>query len=88
MEFTLSFPKYPSSEYTSLKGYIDFIPKDSKLLQNGTAIYQVTGIIDSDTLIKRRNGNKVVLVPGMNATCKIITRTEPLYLFILEKLGI
>lgn len=88
MEFTLSFPKYPSSEYTSLKGYIDFIPKDSKLLQNGSAIYQVTGIIDSDTLIKRRNGNKVVLVPGMNATCKIITRTEPLYLFILEKLGI
>lgn len=88
MEFTLSFPKYPSSEYTSLKGYIDFIPKDSKLLQNGNAIYQVTGIIDSDTLIKLRNGNKVVLVPGMNATCKIITRTEPLYLFILEKLGI
>ena len=88
MPFTLSFAKYPSAEYRSIIGKIDFIPKDSKLQDNGTAMYQVVGLLDTNKLERRRNGKEVQLVPGMNAICKIITRKEPLYLFIAEKLAI
>ena len=88
MPFTLSFSKYPSSEYRSIMGKIDFIPKDSKSQSDGTALYQVVGVVDSNSLVKRRTGKEVLLVPGMSATCKILTRKEPLYLFLMEKLGI
>lgn len=88
MPFTLTFAKYPTAEYRSIMGKIDFIPKDSKLQDNGTAMYQVVGLLDTNKLERRRNGKEVQLVPGMNAICKIITRKEPLYLFIAEKLAI
>ncbi|MDY6396409.1 MAG: HlyD family efflux transporter periplasmic adaptor subunit [Treponema sp.] len=88
MPFTLTFAKYPTAEYRSIMGKIDFIPKDSKLQDNGTAMYQVVGLLDTNKLERRRNGKEVFLVPGMSATCKILTRKEPLYLFLLEKVGI
>lgn len=87
MEFYLSFAKYPSSEYSGVKGKITFIPKDYMSFDNGDAFYQVVGILNSAKLKNRRNKNEILLVPGMNATCKIITRKEPLYLFLFEKLG-
>lgn len=87
MEFYLSFAKYPSSEYSSAKGKITFVPKDLKLAENGESFYQVTGILDSGKLKNRRNKNEIFLVQGMKATCKILTRKEPMYLFLAEKLG-
>lgn len=87
MEFHLSFAKYPSSEYSSAKGKITFVPKDLKLAENGESFYQVTGILDSGKLKNRRSKNEIFLVQGMKATCKILTRKEPLYLFLAEKLG-
>ncbi len=87
MEFYLSFAKYPSSEYSGVKGKITFIPKDYMTFDNGEAFYQVKGILDSSKLKNRRNKNEIYLVSGMNATCKIITRREPFYLFLFEKLG-
>lgn len=87
MEFYLSFAKYPLSEYSSAKGKITFVPKDLKLAENGESFYQVTGILDSGKLKNRRNKNEIFLVQGMKATCKILTRKEPMYLFLAEKLG-
>lgn len=87
MEFYLSFAKYPSSEYSGVKGKITFIPKDYMSFDNGDAFYQVVGILNSAKLKNRRNKNEICLVSGMNAACKIITRKEPLYLFLAEKLG-
>lgn len=87
MSFSICFPKYPSSEYAGITGTIIYIPKDSKTDESGNYYYQVTGVLDTNKLIKKRDNSTVFLVAGMSGKCKILTRTEPLYIFLLQKMG-
>lgn len=86
MKFELSFDKYAFSEYSGITGKITNVPKDSRTDSSGESFFQVTGILNENKLVKRRNKKEVRIIPGMDATCKIPVRTEPIYSFLFEKL--
>lgn len=85
-KFAIAFKRYPSSEYSSIGGTVSDISKDSLYFDNSS--YIITGTLDESYFIQKRNNRKIELVNGMNAECKIITNTEPIYLFLLNKLGL
>ena len=86
-EFALSFPKYPSSNFSSIKGRILNVSKDSMLGIEGKPYFLVIGILDNIGFVDKRNKNKIGLVPGMTATARIKVRTEPLYVYLLKQIG-
>ena len=86
-EFALSFPKYPSSNFSSIKGRILNVSKDSMLGIEGKPYFLVIGILDNIDFVDKRNKNKIGLVPGMTATARIKVRTEPLYVYLLKQIG-
>ena len=86
-EFALSFPKYPSSNFSSIKGRILNVSKDSMLGIEGKPYFLVIGILDNIDFVDKRNKNKISLVPGMTATARIKVRTEPLYVYLLKQIG-
>lgn len=85
-EFTLSFPKYPSSNFSSVRGRIVSVSKDANYSNCGESYFLVKGIINDTSFYDRRNKNKINLIPGMKATARIKVRTEPLYLYIFKHL--
>ena len=87
-EFALSFPKYPSSNFSSIKGRILNVSKDSMLGIEGKPYFLVIGILDNIDFVDKRNKNKISLVPGMTATARIKVRTEPLYVYLLKQIGL
>lgn len=87
-EFALSFPKYPSSNFSSIKGRILNVSKDSMLGIEGKPYFLVIGILDNIDFVDKRNKNKIGLVPGMTATARIKVRTEPLYVYLLKQIGL
>lgn len=86
-EFALSFPKYPSSNFSSIKGRILNVSKDSMLGIEGKPYFLVIGILDNIDFVDKRNKNKIGLVPGMTATARIKVRTEPLYVYLVKQIG-
>ena len=84
--FTISFTKYPSSEYSRIGGVISEISKDSQYFDSTS--YIVKGKLNVSYFVQKRNKRKIELINGMNAECKIISRTEPMYIFVLTKLGL
>lgn len=85
-EFTLSFPKYPSSNFSSITGRLLNISKDSILGTDGQPYFLITGVLDNIDFIDKRNKNTITLVPGMTATARIKVRTEPLYVYLLKQI--
>lgn len=85
-EFTLSLPKYPSSNSSSIKGQVLIISKDSILGADGKPYFLITGTLDNVEFIDKRNKNTISLIPGMTATARIKVRTEPLYLYLLKQI--
>lgn len=85
-DFTLSFPKYPSSNFSSITGKLLNISKDSILSSDGKSYFLITGVLDNIDFIDKRNKNKITLVPGMTATARIKVRTEPLYVYLLKQI--
>ena len=86
MKLRISFPKYPYSEYSAVNGFISFIPKDSSVLPDGSCFYLVETQLTENKIFNRRTDKEIPIVPGMKTSVKIITRTEPLYLFFYHKL--
>ena len=84
--FTISFTKYPASEYSRIGGIVFEISKDSQYFDSSS--YIVKGKLDQSYFVQKRKKRKIELVNGMNAECKIIARTEPMYIFVLTKLGL
>ncbi len=84
--FTISFTKYPSSEYSRIGGVVSEISKDSQYFDSTS--YIVKGKLSVSYFVQKRNKRKIELINGMNAECKIISRTEPMYIFVLTKLGL
>lgn len=85
-KFTLSFPKYPSSNFSSITGRLLNISKDSILGTDGQPYFLITGVLDNIDFIDKRNKNTITLVPGMTATARIKVRTEPLYIYLLKQI--
>lgn len=85
-KFTLSFPKYPSSNFSSITGQLSNISKDSILGADGQPYFLITGVLDNIDFIDKRNKNIISLVPGMTATARIKVRTEPLYVYLLKQI--
>lgn len=84
-KFALSFPKYPSSNFSSITGELLNISKDSMPGSDGQPYFLVTGALDNIDFIDKRDKNKITLVPGMTATARIKVRTEPLYVYLLKQ---
>lgn len=85
-EFTLSLPKYPSSNFSSIKGHLSNISKDSILGADGQPYFLITGILNNIDFIDKRNKKTIGLVPGMIGTARIKVRTEPLYVYLLKQI--
>lgn len=85
-EFTLSLPKYPSSNFSSIKGQVLIISKDSILSADGQPYFLITGTLDNVDLIDKRNKNIISLVPGMTGIARIKVRTDPLYLYLWKQI--
>lgn len=85
-DFTLSLPKYPSSNFSSITGQVLHISKDYILGADGQPYFLVTGQLDKADFLDKRNKNTINLVPGMTGTARIKVRTEPLYLYFLKQI--
>ena len=85
-EFTVSLPKYPSSNFSSIKGHLSNISKDSILGADGQPYFLITGILNNIDFIDKRNKKTISLVPGMTGTARIKVRTEPLYVYLLKQI--
>lgn len=85
-KFTLSFPKYPSSNFSSITGQLSNISKDSILGTDGQPYFLITGVLDNIDFMDKRNKTTITLVPGMTATARIKVRTEPLYVYLLKQI--
>lgn len=85
-EFTLSLPKYPSSNFSSIKGHLSNISKDSILGADGQPYFLITGVLNNIDFIDKRNKKTIGLVPGMTGTARIKVRTEPLYVYLLKQI--
>ena len=70
-EFTLSFPKYPSSNFSSVRGRIVSVSKNASYSNCGESYFLVKGIINDTSFYDRRNKNKINLIPGMKATARV-----------------
>lgn len=88
MEFNISFSKYPVTQYTTLKGHIEYISRDVIFNEDGFYTYKVDGIINSNTIKNYLTENKINLISGMIGEGKILIKTEPLYLYLLKQIGI
>ena len=85
-EFTLSLPKYPSSNFSSITGKISNISKDSILGTDGQPYFLITGVLNNVDFIDKRNKKKISLIPGMTGIARIKVRTEPLYVYLLKQI--
>lgn len=85
-EFTVSLPKYPFSNFSSIKGHLSNISKDSILGADGQPYFLITGILNNIDFIDKRNKKTISLVPGMTGTARIKVRTEPLYVYLLKQI--
>ena len=85
-EFTLSLPKYPSSNFSSITGKISNISKDSILGTDGQPYFLITGVLNNVDFIDKRNKKTISLIPGMTGIARIKVRTEPLYVYLLKQI--
>lgn len=85
-EFTLSLPKYPSSNFSSITGQISNISKDSILGAEGQPYFLIKGVLNNVEFIDKRNKKTISLVSGMTGTARIKVRTEPLYVYLLKQI--
>ena len=85
-EFTLSLPKYPPSNFSSITGKISNISKDSILGTDGQPYFLITGVLNNVDFIDKRNKKKISLIPGMTGIARIKVRTEPLYVYLLKQI--
>lgn len=79
---------YPSSEYGTITGTVEFVSPDLKVKdENGSAYYMVEAAID-ETGFYNQNGESVDLKPGMLCEAKIIVEQKSVLNYLLEKINL
>lgn len=78
---------YPSSEYGSMTGEVEFVSADLKAnSEDGSAYYVVETSIDSTNLYNK-NGDKMDLKVGMQCETKIIVEQKSVLKMLLQKIN-
>lgn len=86
MEVKYEVAAYPSSEYGTMTGNVEFVSADLKAnSQDGSAYYVVEASID-DTNLYNKTGEKLDLKVGMYCETKIIVEQKSVLRFLLEKI--
>ena len=83
----LRFNGFPAAEYGSVSAEVEYVPRDAAQSVSGGPVYHVRAELD-ETYLTDRDGRTFPLRPGMSAEARIITRTTPIYRFLLSKLDI
>jgi len=79
---------YPSSEYGSMTGEVEFVSADLKAnSEDGSAYYVVETSIDSTNLYNK-NGDKMDLKVGMQCETKIIVEQKSVLKMLLQKINL
>lgn len=79
---------YPSSEYGSMTGEVEFVSADLKAnSEDGSAYYVVETSIDSTNLYNK-NGDKMDLKIGMQCETKIIVEQKSVLKTLLQKINL
>ncbi len=83
-ELVLRFSAFSVAEYGSLRGRVVYVPMESEDADAERA-YEIRGVLEQSYLTDRE-GTRYPLRPGMTAEARIITRSLPVYRYLLEKL--
>lgn len=88
MEVKYEVAAYPSSEYGTMTGNVEFVSADLKAnSQDGSAYYVVETSIDN-TKLYNEIGEKLDLKLGMYCETKIIVEQKSILRFLLEKINL
>ena len=88
MEVKYEVAAYPSSEYGTMTGNVEFVSADLKAnSQDGSAYYVVETSIN-DTNLYNKTGEKLDLKVGMYCETKIIVEQKSVLRFLLEKINL
>lgn len=88
MEVKYEVAAYPSSEYGTMTGMVEFVSADLKAnSQDGSAYYVVETSIDN-TKLYNKVGEKLDLKLGMYCETKIIVEQKSVLRFLLEKINL
>lgn len=88
MEVKYEVAAYPSSEYGTMTGNVEFVSADLKAnSQDGSAYYVVETSIDN-TKLYNKIGEKLDLKLGMYCETKIIVEQKSVLRFLLEKINL
>lgn len=78
---------YPVSEYGDFTGTIETIAKDIRVSSTGTACYLVRVHCDSAAAYSQK-GEKVQIINGMACQAKVVTDTQSVLQFLLQKINL
>lgn len=79
---------YPSGEYGTMEGVVQFVSADLKAQsETGSAYYEVETTID-DTVLMNEEGEEVQLKTGMLCEVKIIVEQKSALRYMLEKINL
>ena len=88
MEVKYEVAAYPSSEYGTMTGMVEFVSADLKAnSQDGSAYYVVETSIDN-TKLYNKIGEKLDLKLGMYCETKIVVEQKSVLRFLLEKINL
>lgn len=88
MEVKYEVAAYPSSEYGTMTGIVEFVSADLKAnSQDGSAYYVVETSIDN-TKLYNKIGEKLDLKLGMYCETKIVVEQKSVLRFLLEKINL
>ncbi|AFG36861.1 HlyD family secretion protein [Spirochaeta africana] len=86
-QIVLRFSGFPVAEYGSAYAEVAYVPQDAEQGADGQPVYRVRAEL-ARTYLTDRDGRNFPLRPGMTANARIITRTTPIYRYILRKMDI
>ncbi|MCR5755825.1 MAG: HlyD family efflux transporter periplasmic adaptor subunit [Acetatifactor sp.] len=85
MKVKYEISAYPSNEYGTMGGQVEFVSADLKVNESGSAYYVIESSIDS-TEFCNKSGDIARLKVGMLCETKIITETKSVMNVLIEKL--
>lgn len=87
-EVKYNFNSLPYTEYGFLKGTIENISVNSQINnETGIVYYLGEGTLETNTLFSNKN-EEAIIKPGMTCEARVITRSEKMLYYLLEKLNL
>lgn len=87
-EVKYNFTSLPYAEYGFLKGNIENISVNSQVNNETGIVYFIgEGTLETDILYSNKN-EEAVIKPGMTCEARVITRSEKMLYYLLEKLNL